>query len=569
MTRNSVPSAEEIEAMKRSYKEFITSVPKVCSPTICGLANYKDSPDGGSDDCDSPPFGLNCNVMDNDLSWCQNISSSDDDDADEEDSDAETEMEIEVEEEDHENGVQKSAKSEPKDGQDKKKMRKQKKKKSKEFVFNWSIDQVAMLNPTEFSLEHQTNPAIYQEIDESMFESIRKESETYFSQSFILPSPELTNSVASTSAAIVGATSAINGTTSSNTNLFYNTDSGFHTQPMAGCSSNHFMGTSSSIGVSNCGLGANLYEMCNSSKYVNNSRTPIKSTDANSIETISMFDDASQMSVIEMVSIKTPVTGADGESVNTISMFDDVSNMSVIEMSSFKTPVTGAKSKKKKKLFKNVASNGSKKENVKPPKGGEDVHKNQVYNPITPIRKEDPCPTFDTPVNKNAFEAMTDLPSPFTPINPRNGDHNFNSNINCGQQQQQPLKWTPPNQSICRKNNNISISTPSLSTIEGSSDSSSEKIGFDVNHRITFSDITNKYGSPVGISPIVNKDNLRNVQHLEDIGFDGVQDKHLHYNLDKIVTTPIKRNNQKMANKVTPSKLVSSEKLKTSTPTLN
>ena len=461
VTSSATVSLEEIKVMKESYREFITSLPKVCSPTICGLAYYEDNPEGENEE--DSPFGIRVNVLDQDLIWCRDKDKSEDESSDEE-------TEIELGSEDSEI-----------------------RRRQKEIEFNWSIDQVAMLNPTEFSFEHQTT--IYKEIDDSMLESRRKESEKYFSRSIILPSPELLNATGSINTGSINATSSMSHCSrlqnhcSANpcsclfrTESMGTTDSGFHTQGMP--STNSFSANYTNYAYNCRSIKCVQLRKCGSKSMA---ITPSKIVDQS-------------MAIWE----------------------DDVSNMSVIEMSSYKTPVTGTKGKKgkKKKLFNK-----------------ENVMKSSVASPNVTSSSNHGAPTFDTPINKDAFEAMTDLPSPFTPI-----DHGRSNG---------PLKWTPPSD----KEKLTSISTPSLSVIEYSDLGTK----FDHDHRITFSDITNNC-SPVGISPIANRHGHNN-QHW-DIGCETSPNPGHVCRNQKV--TPIKNR--------TPSKLAHDNKqqlLKTSTPTLN
>ena len=55
------------------------------------------------------------------------------------------------------------------------------------FHFNWSIDQIAALQPVDFSTE--LNASFYQ-LDESVDEVIRDENVQFFNQSRVLPSPD-------------------------------------------------------------------------------------------------------------------------------------------------------------------------------------------------------------------------------------------------------------------------------------------------------------------------------------------------------------------------------------------
>lgn len=55
------------------------------------------------------------------------------------------------------------------------------------FKFDWSIDQIAALQPVDFSTE--VNPSFYQ-LDDSVVQAIRDENGQFFNQSRILPSPD-------------------------------------------------------------------------------------------------------------------------------------------------------------------------------------------------------------------------------------------------------------------------------------------------------------------------------------------------------------------------------------------
>lgn len=56
-----------------------------------------------------------------------------------------------------------------------------------DFKFDWSIDQIATLQPVDFSTE--LNASFYQ-LDESVAEAIRDENGQFFNQSRVLPSPD-------------------------------------------------------------------------------------------------------------------------------------------------------------------------------------------------------------------------------------------------------------------------------------------------------------------------------------------------------------------------------------------
>lgn len=108
-------SNSEIEFRQKSYMQFITSLPRTCSPTICGTLNYH-TPKQANDTGD-------------------NLS---------------------------------------------------------DFRFNWSIEQVALLNPCDFSIEK--NPSYLAETNKENVCPFEKSNSDFFSQSVIIPSPEFATS---------------------------------------------------------------------------------------------------------------------------------------------------------------------------------------------------------------------------------------------------------------------------------------------------------------------------------------------------------------------------------------
>ena len=535
------PSMEEIEAMKQSYREFLTSVPKVCSPTICGLTYYKDSPECESDEEEElSPFRLNV------LDWDKVLEQvdSDDDDA--------TEIEIEpdgdrTEEMESKNDRKSDCiKSDLKSGSGPKSNHGRRRDTdqgteecAKEFIFNWSIGQVALLNPADFSLTDGQIIA-YKDIDESMVESLRKESDEYFSQSIILPSPE-----------VLGATATISGCGFTST---INTDSAFVDGTTNSCSSNLIQ--------SNQGLFNNY----NSGSLTNYTQSMTNYTQANYNSLFGLVQNSRTPPSKDIrggVNTGGGATNTGGGAYCDESCSNEsLSEMSVVEMSrSFKTPVTNrGKAKEKKKLFKkeNVPSNplfvtptGCRSPNEKIP--NEKIPNEKIPNEKIPNEK---TPNEKTPNvgRSNGFQGMVDLPSPFTPINSKPIESRFGA-MNSGH-----MKWTPDRGACNNFIGGNSVSTPSLSSINDS-DSASISSG----HRVTFGDITNN--CPNGLSPIVNRDtNVQcgglNGQHW-DIGFDGLNPVPGHFQ-GKV--TPIKNNVR-----TTPSKLGQGNKqlLKTSTPTTN
>ncbi|KAI1301645.1 hypothetical protein HDE_03014 [Halotydeus destructor] len=103
---------ENVDFRRRSYLQFVKSVPRIVSPTICGLTNYRINPECVQDES---YLGEN-------------------------------------------------------------------------FQFNWSIDQVALLNPCEFS--SYDIPSYVESAEELIDETREKENEEYFSRKVILPSPD-------------------------------------------------------------------------------------------------------------------------------------------------------------------------------------------------------------------------------------------------------------------------------------------------------------------------------------------------------------------------------------------
>lgn len=113
---------------KRALNEFLSSLPRVCSPTVCGLLKKDDDPINNDDEDEDMELARNCSIIDFDQ-----IDSNALDD---------------------------------------------------HFEFNWSLEQIALLNPLDFSNEFD-----HHHFDEMINQKFDEENEQFFKQDIIAPSP--------------------------------------------------------------------------------------------------------------------------------------------------------------------------------------------------------------------------------------------------------------------------------------------------------------------------------------------------------------------------------------------
>lgn len=62
---------------------------------------------------------------------------------------------------------------------------------NRDFQFNWSIDQIALLNPCDFSTEE--NASFFDAVDDVRRDEVNEQNDNYFNQPVILPSPDSTD----------------------------------------------------------------------------------------------------------------------------------------------------------------------------------------------------------------------------------------------------------------------------------------------------------------------------------------------------------------------------------------
>jgi hypothetical protein len=140
MANNTIHESDnECESRQSSYVAFMSTIPRLCSPTICGTANYKTPKRKGL--VENEGNGIEGNGIENNGIEGNGIE---------------------------DNGIEGNG---------------------IDLSFNWSIEQLALLNPCDFS--NYEDLMAFKQIDELIVsKQLDEENQEFFSQNQIIPSPK-------------------------------------------------------------------------------------------------------------------------------------------------------------------------------------------------------------------------------------------------------------------------------------------------------------------------------------------------------------------------------------------